>query len=78
MTPQDIVDYKTRWLKNAHVATVNEDLDIEGKTWCRKNVERHKWSFSKYTDVYEHTFYFEDDQTARDFESWYNTRRGYV
>jgi hypothetical protein len=77
MTPIEICDYKAKWLKNAYVVTVNEDLDIEGKTWCRKTVERYKWSFSKYTDIYEHTFYFEDEQTAKDFECWYTQRRSY-
>lgn len=77
MTPIEIDDYKTTWLKNAHVVTVNEDLDVDGKSWCRKNVERHRWSFSRYTDIYEHTFYFENAQTAKDFESWCDTYRGH-
>jgi hypothetical protein len=70
MTPIEIDDYKTTWLKNAHIVQVNEDLDVDGKTWCRKNVDRHRWSFSQYTDIYEHTFYFEAEQTAKDFESY--------
>jgi hypothetical protein len=74
MTPIEIDDYKTTWLKNAHVVQVNEDLDVDGKSWCRKNVERHRWSFSRYTDIYEHTFYFEIKQTANDFESYINSR----
>lgn len=74
ITPIEIGDYKTKWLKNAHVVTVNEDLDVEGKSWCRKNTERHKWSFSKYTDIYEHTFYFEDADTAQAFEEWLKNR----
>jgi hypothetical protein len=78
ITPIEISDYKTRWLRAAHVVTVDEDLDIEGKTWCRKNTERHKWSFSKYTDMYEHTFYFEDAHTAQAFEQWYSNRRGFA
>jgi len=74
ITPIEIDEYKTKWLKNAHFVTVNEDLDIEGKTWCRKNVERQRWSFSKYTDVYEHTFYFEDADTAQAFKEWLKNR----
>jgi hypothetical protein len=70
MTPQEIFDYKTKWLKTAHIVKVNSDLDIEGKRWCRQNLERQEWSFSSYTDVYEHTFYFENAESAKQFESW--------
>jgi hypothetical protein len=74
MTPQEIVDYKTKWLKNAHLVTVNTDLDWEGKAWCRRHLERHQWSFTSYTDMYEHTFYFEAEQAAKQFEEWLDER----
>jgi hypothetical protein len=70
MTPQEIFEYKFTWLKNAHIVTIDEYLDLEGKRWCRENIQKHKWSFSKYTGVYEHSFYFEEGNTAEAFEEW--------
>lgn len=37
MTPIEIDDYKTTWLKNAHVVQVNEDLDVDGKSWMESD-----------------------------------------
>lgn len=69
MTPQEIFEYKNKWLTNGgHCVRIHSDLDIEGKNWCRKNLERHQWSFEKYTDVYEHTFCFEDLKASQLFE----------
>lgn len=75
MTPQEIYEYKTKWMIDAsNPVKICSDLDVEGKLWCRRNLERHQWSFSKYTDHYEHTFYFEDQkmsqQFAQEFYDW--------
>ena len=69
MTPQEIAEYKQRWMSsgNNYPIKIHSDLDIEGKYWCRKNIERHQWSFVKYTDHYEHTFYFEDQKMSQQF-----------
>lgn len=67
MTPQEIVDYKMRWLPG-HSVRLHSDLDIAGKDWCRRTLEQHQWSFAKYTNVYEHTFCFEDIRVAQNFE----------
>lgn len=76
MTPQEIADYKTTWLKNAHVVKIHSDLDVQGKDWCRRYLERHQWAFAGYTDMYEHTFYFEFENHANQFKehfiSWVN------
>jgi hypothetical protein len=77
MTPQEIDDYKTKWLTGpgrGYPVKIHSDLDVDGKDWCRRNLERHQWSFTKYTDVYEHTFYFESQlhsqQFAQEFIDW--------
>ena len=67
MTPQEQHDYKLKWLPGYPVR-LHSDLDVQGKTWCKRNVERHQWSFTTYTNVYEHTFYFELEEHARLFE----------
>jgi hypothetical protein len=69
MTPQEIFEYKTKWLSaGGHAVKLHSDLDVEGKLWCRRNVERHQWSFIQYTDLYEHTFLFENQDTSKQFE----------
>ena len=68
MTPQEIYEYKQRWMStNTHPVTLDEYLEFDGKSWCRKNLESKVWKFSKYTDIYEHTFYFEKVEDAEAF-----------
>jgi hypothetical protein len=67
MTPQEIYEYKRKWMPG-HIVGLHSDLDWKGKDWCRKNLERHRWSFTGWTDVYEHTFHFENSQDAQNFE----------
>lgn len=67
MTPQEISDYKMRWMPG-YAVRLHSDLDVQGKEWCRKQLQRHQWSFAAWTDVYEHTFYFESIRAAQNFE----------
>ena len=66
MTPQEQHEYKMRWMPGYPVR-LHSDLDWKGKDWCRKNLERHQWSMSIWTDVYEHTFHFENEEHATEF-----------
>ena len=70
MTPQDIAEYKQRWMStgNNNPVRLHSDLDTQGKTWCRRNLERHQWKMNTWTDVYEHTFFFESEQHAELFK----------
>lgn len=75
MTPQELNEYKMQWMRVAnHPVRIHSDLDVEGKDWCRRNLGRHEWSFQSWTDVYEHTFYFENagvsQQFEHDFKQW--------
>lgn len=76
MTPQDIFEYKLRW-HPGHEARVHSDLDIQAKTWCRRNLERHQWAVATYTDVYEHTFMFEHIHSAKLFAQEFNLTLDY-
>lgn len=67
MTPQETADYKMRWMPG-HAVRLHSDLDVQGKAWCRRTLERHQWAFKPWTDVYEHTFHFEDLRAAQNFE----------
>lgn len=68
MTPLETFDYKRNWLPGYKVR-LHSDLDVQGKDWCRKNLERHQWSMVSWTDVYEHTFHFENKDDADSFKS---------
>ena len=68
MTPQEIAEYKSKWKMDTNNAVrLHSDLDWKGKDWCRRNLERHQWSMTTYTDFYEHTFLFEHEDNAIEF-----------
>jgi hypothetical protein len=66
MTPQEIDEYKRSW-KPGFTVRLHSDLDNLGKAWCRKSIQRHQWSFTSFTNVYEHTFHFELEEYALAF-----------
>lgn len=66
MTPQEIFDYKNRW-KPGHTVRLHSDLEDRGKEWCKRALEKHQWDMVKWTDVYEHTFCFEDIIAGQNF-----------
>jgi hypothetical protein len=68
-TPQEISDYKRRWKASGYPVSVHSDHDVVCKDWCRKHLNRWEWSMDSYTDVYEHTFYFEKLESAEQFRS---------
>lgn len=74
MTPQEIFEYKRKWMDYCYSVQVHSDLDVQCKAWCRGNLNRWEWSCDTYTDVYAHTFHFEHDlqakEFARKFEQW--------
>jgi len=69
MTPQETFEYKLNWKPNAYCVRLHSDLDWQGKDWCRKNLQRHQWSMDTYTNVYEHTFFFENEIHGKEFET---------
>ena len=78
MTPQEIADYKQQWMSTGdnNPVRLHSDLDTQGKTRWRRQLERQQWSMTTWTDVYEHTFFFEDIRAAQNFEmefvNWVN------
>lgn len=67
VTPLEIFDYKRNWMPG-YTVRLHSDLDVRGKDWCRKHLDRHKWGMASWTDVYEHTFHFETGEAAKKFE----------
>lgn len=70
-TPQDIFEYKQRWMNNGGFCLpVDEFLDFKGIMWCKQHLEPHQWGWKKWTNVYEHTFCFEDKDVRDKFERY--------
>ena len=69
MTPIEIAEYKQQWKPGYCVAIHSDNVD-SAKKWCRKNLNRHEWSMSEWTNVYEHTFHFEDSLVGLNFKEW--------
>ena len=68
MTPLEIFDYKNNWMsKGAYSVKVHSDRDLDAKIWCRKNLEQQQWVMRTWSGVYEHTFYFENEDHATRF-----------
>ena len=69
MTPLEISEYKQRWMARGtcYPVRLHSDLADKGKTWCRQKLERQQWSVSIWTNVYEHTFFFEYKHDADEF-----------
>ena len=69
MTPIEIFQYKLEWRKvSSNHVKVHSDYEMDAKRWCRKNLEQKSWDFSKYTNVYEDTFYFETTDIKNQFK----------
>lgn len=69
MTPLEIFDYKNMWMHNGgYRVRIHSDLDLDAKIWCRRNLEQYEWLMRTYSDIYEHTFWFEDQKVSQLFE----------
>jgi hypothetical protein len=69
MTPQEVSDYKNGWMAsgNNNPVRLHSDLAVQGKDWCRRHLDRWQWKMDSYTNVYEHTFFFENEEDADHF-----------
>ena len=68
MTPNEIVDYKRSWMNTATEVRLHSDLRLHGIEWCKGHCEQWEFNFTLWTGHYEHTFAFEDANTAREFK----------
>jgi len=66
MTPQEIFEYKQRWMPGYPVR-LHSDLRSRGKDWCKK-LDKWEWNFKQYTNNYEDTYYFENIYASQNFE----------
>ena len=71
MTPQEITDYKQKWMSTKNYSVIfNDSMDVKAKDWCRRHLERHQWSMSAWTSQFEHTMFFEKEKDALKFASF--------
>lgn len=70
MTPQEISHYKLGWklAQNFYTVRLHSDIRSRGVDWCKANLTVERWDWSKYSDNYEDTFYFEYKHDADDFK----------
>ena len=67
MTPLEIHDYKLSW-RPGYSVRIHSDIEGRAKSWAKRQLEKHQWYIMKWTNVYEHTFHFEDIRAAQNFE----------
>lgn len=71
MTPQEISDYKQRWMRlgKFYTVAIHSDNRWAAIQWCKVQLFKQQWVHRKFTDVYEDTFFFEYKQDADMFAS---------
>lgn len=76
MTPLEISEYKNRWMStgNPYSVEIHSDFSDPAKAWCKRNLERYEWTMTSWTDVYEHTLFFEKRKSGENFEMAYRNR----
>jgi len=79
-TPRDIFEHKRNWNPHGYKVDVHSDLVLKCKSWCRENLKKWEWSMDTYTDLYSHSFYFENMNHAHSFrsrfEQWVDKGKG--
>lgn len=65
MTPQEITDYKRRWMPGIMVE-VHSDLRNEAKDYCKK-LEKHRYHIKTDVEPYKDVYCFENDLAVERF-----------
>lgn len=73
LTPQEICDYKFKWLNEPHFeSTVHIDLRYAYKDWLKFWCSKHTYDIGYFSDVYFDTVHFEDEQDFLAFNKMYS------
>jgi hypothetical protein len=75
MTPQEIFEYKNRWLPKGYKVIIHSDLRSRAKDWCKQNLDKPQYHQEGWTNVYQDTFHFE---TCEDAAKFYAAFEGWV
>lgn len=69
LTPVEIWEYKRSWISEAVAVTLHSDLRSQGIEWCKRTLNPLHHQMTKYTNVYEDTFYFRNQKAANGFKA---------
>jgi len=74
MTPQEISDYKRKWLLGGFYFSVETHTDVreECRDWCKLNCFKWQYDVQRYTEVYQDTFVFHYGDDYTEFKGWYH------
>lgn len=77
MTPQEVSDYKRRWLtsKLKYTYYIHSDRRNESIQWCKDKLQKCQWHHMKFTDVYEDSLSFESRVHYLYFVEWYGWKK---
>ena len=76
MTPQEIVDYKRKWMGYSQLETkIHSDYTSATRCWLKDHVPKHQYHVQEHTNVYETTVIFEDREHQNTYLHWYGEKR---
>lgn len=67
MTPQEISDYRLKWLHRACIIEFNESYYDQVSLWCRRNLPLQSWFIRRHTNVFVHTLCVENPEMKKLF-----------
>lgn len=73
MIPQEIFEYKQRWMPG-YTVRIHSDLRNRAIDYCKIQMMQHQWKHREHTNVYEDTFHFENRLDAQSFEAHFEER----
>jgi len=73
MTPIEIFEYKQKW-KPGYVVRLHSDLRRSATAYCKVQMLKHQWEMTKYSNVYEDTWMFENKLDANSFAAQWEER----
>jgi hypothetical protein len=72
MTPVEIFEHKQKWMASGSNNPVpfHSDYRFLAKHWCKTKLEQSEWLHREYTDVYEDTIFFENQENVKKIQNY--------
>lgn len=72
MTPVEIFEYKSKWMRagNNNPVPFHSDYRTYVNDWCKENLHKTQYLHSRFTNIYEDTMYFEFKKDAELFSNY--------
>ena len=75
MTPQEISDYKRKWIMaNYFESHTHTDLRSDVYSWCKQHCFQWRFDIKNFTDIYGDTVRFELKEDFDSFNEWYEEK----